>query len=310
MKVLVTGAEGYIGTSLVPLLLQQNFKVTALDNYHYHSNSMLSTISDENFSLIEGDVRDDDIMKPLIRENDILIPLAGIVGAFKCDKDPKSAEQINRDSIIRLAKQKSKEQLLIFPSTTSIYGPTKEGSLTDEQTLPTPSSLYAKSKAEAEDCLLKNTEAISLRFSTLFGVSPRLRTELLVNNFVYIAYFEKYLTTYESHFKRNFLHVMDASRAFLHAIEYYAKLKGDVFNVGLQNCNLTKKELCSLIQNQIPDFKFDEKSDGHDPDKRNYMIDSSKLREAGFKTTVTLEQGIKELIKHYSMLKTSNEDKI
>lgn len=297
IRILVTGGAGYIGSVLVPKLLSTGYKVTVLDNLMYNQSSLAGCISDYNLDFIRGDVRDRGLVKKCLNSNDIIIPLAAIVGAPACDKDPIAASSINRDAHLSMFDMLSKDQQLIMPTTNSAYGAGGENNYCDENTPLNPLSLYAKDKVIVEQKLLELENATSFRLATVFGISPRMRLDLLVNNFVYRALIDGYLVLFESHFKRNFIHVLDVVNAFLLAIQNPQKFNGQVFNVGLTSANLSKLELCQRIQEQLPNFNFFQSDFGQDPDQRNYLVSNKKIENFGFVPRVSLDDGIKELIK-------------
>lgn len=305
MKILVTGAAGYLGSVLVPQLLAEGHRVIAIDNFMYHQTSLLDCCFDKNFILIRGDARDKELISEQLHGVDLIFPLACFTGASICVKDPEGARAVNLDAVRMLLELRGKEQRVIFPTTNSGYGIGQEGILCDENTPLNPISLYGRLKVEAEQVVLDQGNCISLRLATAFGVSPRMRLDLLVNDFVYRAVRDGSLTLFEGHFKRNYIHVRDVARVFIHCLKHFERMKNEPYNVGLSDCNLSKRELCEEIKKQIPNFYFVEASVGHDPDQRNYMVSNGKIEMTGFKPKWSLQEGIAELIKGYQVIQRS-----
>lgn len=303
MNVLVTGAGGYIGTTLVPMLLDQGHKVTAVDNFMYNQAPFLDLCSNPNFEIIRGDSRDMNMMKDLVKKSDAIIPLACLTGAPICKADQVGAVTINRDAIVNLLEIKSPSQMLVYPCTNSGYGIGQAGIECDENSPLSPITLYGKVKVEAEKALLDSGHCVTFRFATVFGSSPRMRLDLLVNDFVYRALTDRAVVLFEAHFKRNYLHVKDAANSFIHAMTNYDKMKGEPFNVGLSEANLSKEELCIAIQKEIPEFKYVIAPIGEDPDKRNYIISNAKIEKTGYKAKVGIAQGVRELKKTFQIIK-------
>lgn len=304
-KILVTGGAGYIGSVLVPELLKREHEVTVLDSFMYKQNSLLECCSNKSFHIIGGDCRDKDVIKRAIDGKDFIFPLAAIVGFPCCDKDKTAAVSTNLQAIETLLSVRDKAQKIIFPCTNSGYGIGQGQEYCTEESPITPISLYGKTKMQAEKAILSAGNSLTFRFATLFGASPRMRTDLLVNDFVYRAVFDRSLVVYEGHFMRNYLHVRDAANAFLFAMENFDKMKGQQYNCGLSNANLSKIELCELIKKHIPAFTFFNAPIGDDPDKRNYIVSNEKIEAMGFKPSYSLDDGIEELIKVYSIIKNS-----
>ncbi|GIW82364.1 MAG: membrane protein [Gemmatales bacterium] len=301
-KVLVTGGLGYLGSILCEHLLDAGFHVTALDNLMYgQEHRLFHLCADEHFDFIKGDVRDERLMKKAIAQADVIIHLAAIVGAGACDRDPPLARSVNVDSVRLLDRLRRPGQLVLFPNTNSGYGTTTGEALCTEQSPLRPISLYGRTKVEAETIVLQKPDSIVLRLATVFGMSPRMRLDLLVNHFVYAAYKDRYLVLFEENFKRNFVHVRDVADCMLHCIAHAERMKGEVYNVGLDSANLSKGELARKIQQYLPDFYVHYAAIGQDPDKRNYIVSSAKLREMGFAARRTLDEGIRELLKGYAM---------
>ncbi len=303
MKVLVTGGAGYIGSILVPMLLKKGAEVTVVDNFFYKQNSLLNVCFHPKLKIVRGDCRDEKLIKSVIEDQDFIIPLACLVGAPMCDKFPQEAKSINLDAIKMLLKLRSAKQKIIFPNTNSGYGIGKAGMFCTEKSPLNPISLYGKLKVEAEKELLKSGNVITLRLATVFGISPRMRLDLLVNDFVYRAQNDGYVVLFEADFKRNFIHVRDAARAFIHSIDNFAKMKNETYNVGLSDANLSKRELCEEIKKQIPKFVFVDSPIERDPDQRNYIVSNEKIEKTGYKPQVSLSDGISELIKGYQIIK-------
>ena len=300
-NILVTGGAGYIGSTLVPDLLSKKHKVTVIDNFMYDQTSLATSIRDKNFEIIFGDVRDESLMKKLVSRADIIIPLAAIVGAPACDKDPVTAQSINKDSILWLLKQLSKSQQIIMPTTNSAYGSGDKNNFCDENSPLNPLSLYARDKVVVEKSLLEHENSTSFRLATVFGISPRMRLDLLVNNFTLRAITDGFVIVFEGHFKRNYIHVLDVVQAFNLAIEKKDQFKGEIFNVGLSQANISKIELCQEIKKIVPDFLFLEAPLGKDPDQRNYIVSNKKIEALGFSPAVSLQEGLRELVKGLKM---------
>jgi nucleoside-diphosphate-sugar epimerase len=304
-KILVTGGAGYLGSTMIPELLKAGNQVTILDNFLYHQNSLAHVCQDTNFKVINGDIRLKATMASLISEADIIIPLAAFVGAPLCNKDPVGATTINRDAILMMLEMAKDDQVIIMPTTNSAYGSGSDNNFCNEESELRPITQYAKEKVEIEKVLMKRKNSISFRLATVFGMSPRMRIDLLVNDFTCRAVHDKFIVLFESHFKRNFIHVRDVTRAFLHGIANFETMKGHIFNVGLTEANLSKKELCETIKKYVPDFVFIEAPIGKDPDQRDYIVSNEKIEATGFKPATSLDAGIQELIKGYTMIKNT-----
>lgn len=300
-QILVTGGAGYIGSVLVEQLLLKDFEVVVLDNLMYKQSSLAHLISNPRLSFHYGDVRDLQKVKSLVKKADVVIPLAAIVGAPACAKDPQLASSINRDSVIDLFKMLGNEQVVLMPTTNSAYGKGESSGMCNELTPLNPISLYARDKVEVEKELMALPNFTSFRLATAFGVSPRMRLDLLVNNFVYKAMLDKYLVVFESHYRRNFIHVRDIANAFILALTNYDGFRNEVFNVGLSSANLTKLELCQRIAKQVQNFIFYESEFGKDPDQRDYLVSNEKIESLGFSPDYSLEFGIQEICHAFPM---------
>lgn len=303
MKILVTGAAGYIGSVLVPRLLRENFEVTALDNFMYNQTSLLDCCYDKRLTVLRGDARDKRLIARYIKDADAIFPLACLTGAPLCDKDPYSAKSVIFDAVKMIDDLRSKGQVIIFPTTNSGYGIGQKGVFCTEETPLKPISLYGKLKVKAENLLLDSGNCVTLRLATAFGVSSRMRLDLLVNDFTYRAVKDRFLVLFEAHAKRNYIHVRDVADAFVHCLKNSGRMKGNPYNVGLSDANLSKWELCGKIKEQVPDFYFTEAQVGEDPDKRDYIVSNEKIEKTGFTPKVSLEAGISELLKGYRIIR-------
>ena len=303
--ILVTGGAGYLGSVLVPALLAEKHRVTVLDNFLYGQASLNAVCSDPNFEVCRGDARDEATLRQLLRGSDVIIPLAALVGAPLCDSDTVGAVTTNRDAILTLTRLASREQRILLPVSNSGYGIGQPGKVCTEESPLRPVSLYGRTKVEAERAVLDRGNAISFRLATVFGMSPRMRIDLLVNDFVYRAVNDRALVLFEAHFKRNYIHVRDVARAFVQGIERFEDMKNEPYNVGLSDANLSKAELCGKIQEHVPKFCFLEAPVGEDPDKRDYIVSNEKIERTGFRPAYSLDDGIRELIKGYRMLRNS-----
>ena len=304
-KILVTGGAGYLGSIMVPELLNEGHKVTVLDNFMFKQSSLNHVCSNPNFKIIKGDIRIKEVIAPLLKEADVVIPLAALVGAPLCKLDPIGATTINHDAILMMIKMLSKDQRVLMPTTNSAYGSGDDNNHCTEDSPLKPISQYAIEKVAIEKELMDCGNAISFRLATVFGMSPRMRIDLLVNDFTYRAVNDRFVVLFESYFKRNYIHVRDVTRAFIHGINHFDQMAGQIYNVGLSDANVSKKELCEAIQIQIPEFTFIEAPIGKDPDQRNYIVSNEKIEKTGYKPIYSLDVGISELIKGYSMLKNS-----
>ncbi len=304
-NILVTGGAGYIGSTMVPDLLNNGHKVTVLDNFLFKQTSLNHCCYHPNFSVVKGDIRQENTMAQLMKSADVIIPLAALVGAPLCDMDPVGATTVNHDAITLMLKLISKEQIVLMPTTNSAYGTGDANNYCNEESPLRPITQYAIEKVEIEKSLMDHPNAISFRLATVFGMSPRMRIDLLVNDFTYRAVNDRFVVLFESSFKRNYIHVRDVSRVFQHALNNYDTMKGEIYNVGLSDANVSKKELCEHIQKQLPEFLFIEAPVGKDPDQRNYIVSNEKIEAKGFKQEFSLDRGIGELIKGYTMIKNS-----
>jgi len=302
-RVLVTGGLGYLGSILCEHLLDSGYRVTALDNLMYGAGQqgLYHLCANTDFDFIKGDVRDEDVLRGALKNADVIVHLAAIVGAAACDRDPALATSVNLESVKLLNRLRSPNQLVVFPNTNSGYGVTTGEAYCTEETPLEPISLYGRTKVEAERLLLNSPNAVALRLATVFGFSPRMRLDLLVNHFVYAAVKEGYLVLFEKEFKRNFVHVRDVADCMLHVLDNRTRMVGNVYNLGLDSANVSKEELALRVKQHVPNFYLHFAPIGQDPDKRNYIVSSEKLKNAGFEATRSLDDGIRELIKGYRM---------
>lgn len=303
MRILITGGAGYIGSILVPELLRLGNEVIVIDNFMYNQSPLLDCCHYETLTLIRGDARDKNLISEQLRKVDAVFPLACLTGAPLCSKDPVGAQTINFDAVKMILDLRGKNQMIVFPTTNSGYGVGEKGKYCTEETPLRPVSTYGKLKVELEKILIDSGNCITLRLATVFGIAPRMRLDLLVNDFTYRAVTDRFLVLFESHFKRNYLHVRDVSKAFIHCINNFEKMKNEPYNVGLSDANLSKWELCEEIKKQVPNFYFVEAKVGEDPDKRDYIISNAKIEATGFKTDFSIQRGVKELIKGYQIIR-------
>jgi nucleoside-diphosphate-sugar epimerase len=304
-KILITGGAGYLGSVLIPELLRAGHQVTVLDSFMYGQNSLAECCRDKNFAVVRGDCRDKATIAKLAADKDVIIPLAALVGAPLCDRDQIGAVTVNRDAVKTLAETISASQRIIIPITNSGYGIGEKGKFCTEQTPMRPISLYGKVKVEAEAIALERENTVSLRLATVFGMSSRMRLDLLVNDFVYRAVTDRTVVIFEGHFKRNYIHIMDVARAFMHVLNNFDTMKGEPYNVGLSDANISKLELCAKIKTHLPKFVYIEAPLGEDPDKRDYIVSNEKIEATGFKPEFSLDDGIQELIKGFTILNNS-----
>ena len=303
MRILVTGGAGYLGSIIVPELLARGHEVTVIDNFRYAQSSLLDCCHNPKLAIIRGDAGERELIKKRLFGADVIIPLAALVGAPLCKKEPEESRRVTVDAG-RLAGELARpEQKIIFPPTTRGYGIGEAGVYCTEETPLRPISLYGRQKVEAERMILDRGHAITLRLATVFGISPRMRLDLLVNDFVYRALRDRFLVLFEADFKRNYIHIRDVARAFIHCLDNFERMKGQAYNVGLSDANLSKRELCVEIQKQVPDFYFTEAAVGEDPDKRDYIVSNAKIEATGFTPEVSLAKGITELLKGYQVIR-------
>ena len=304
MKVLITGGAGYLGSTLAKHLLEVGYSVTVLDNLMYDQVTLLHLFSNPKFQFELGDVRDKKLLQELVGLNDVIIPLAAIVGMPACKANPELTIAVNYQQVADVVEVLRGDQKLILPNTNSQYG--SSDSIITEESPFNPLSLYAKTKCDAENTMLAKGNGVSLRLATVFGVSPRMRTDLLVNDFVYKSVVDGYLVLFEAHFKRNYIHVQDIARTFQFVIENYEKCKGHAFNVGLSTANLSKLELAEKIKSHIPSLVIKQDEFKEDFDKRNYIVSNEKLESLGWKPIYDLDYGIKQLISAYKIVINKN----
>ncbi len=303
MNILMTGGAGYLGSIMVPQLLKEGHKVTVVDNFMFKQTSLLDCCINPNLTIIRGDTRDKVLMERLIKTADAILPLACLTGAPLCAKEPRAAEEIILEAIQMILDLRSKDQMVIYPTTNSGYGIGEKGIHCTEETPLRPVSIYGKLKVAAENAILEAGNGITLRLATAFGVSPRMRLDLLVNDFTYRAVYDRFIVLFEAHFKRNFIHVRDITNAFIHALNNFDTMKNEPYNVGLSDANLDKAELCEVIKKYVPEFYFIESNIGEDPDKRDYIVSNEKIEKTGFKQQISLSEGIQELVKAYQIIK-------
>ena len=301
--ILVTGGAGYLGSIMVPALLEKGYKVTVLDNFMFKQNSLAHVCSNQNFEVVRGDVRDKEIMKSLMKAVDVIIPLAALVGAPLCEKRKKEAVSVNLNSIKYLIKNIQKKNKIIYLTTNSGYGIGKPGKYCNEKSSLNPISLYGRTKVDAEKIIMKHKNSIGFRLATVFGYSYRMRTDLLVNNFVFTSIKNKKLSIYEPHFRRNYIHINDVVDGIIYSIRNFNKLKSNIYNLGLSSANLTKFALAKKIKKQVKNLKIQIIKNKKDPDKRDYFVSNKKIEKKGFKAKTSIESGIKELIKVFSYSK-------
>ena len=304
-NILVTGGAGYLGSMIIPELLSLGHKVTVLDNFMFKQNPLAHVCANPEFDVIRGDARDESLIKGSIKDVDVVIPLAALVGAPLCNNDLLGTTSLNRDAVIMLTKLLSKDQRILMPITNSGYGIGEKGKFCTEESPLNPISLYGTTKVEAEAAVLERGNAISFRLATVFGMAPRFRLDLLVNDFVYRAVHDRAVVLFEADFKRNYIHIRDVARAFIHGLDNFETMKKEAYNVGLSDANLSKRELCEKIHEHIPSFVFMEAPIGEDPDKRDYIVSNEKIEATGYMPQHSLDMGIRELIKGYRMIRNA-----
>ena len=300
--VLVTGGAGYLGSILCEHFLNAGYQVTVIDNLMYQQKTLFHLCANPRFDFVFGDARDERMIHGLVKKADVLIPMAGVVGVPACELDPWLAKSVNLEAVRLLNRLRSPQQLVIFPTTNSGYGANSGDVLCTEDTPLEPISLYGRTKVQAEAEMLETSNVISLRLATVFGTSPRLRLDLLVNHFVCAAITEGFIVIFEKDFKRNYVHIRDVADCFLHSVEHADQMVGRPFNLGLDAANLSKEELALKVKEHVPNFYISFSESGSDPDKRNYIVSNQRLREAGFEARRSLDQGIKELLKGYRIM--------
>jgi nucleoside-diphosphate-sugar epimerase len=305
MKILITGGAGYLGSVLTPTLLALGHEVTILDNFYFNQNSLLDCCQYEKFQVVRGDCRDEALVKPLVARADLIMPLAALVGVPLCNTDAVATQTTNQGAVEMLCRLAGRQQWLIMPVTNSGYGVGEKGKFCTEDSPLRPLSTYGVTKVKAEEAVLARENSISFRLATVFGMSPRMRMDLLVNDFVYRAVHDRAVVVFEGHFKRNYIHIRDVARAFLHGITHFDQMKGKPYNVGLDEANLSKLELCAVIQKHLPKFVFVEAPIGEDPDKRDYIVSNARIAAAGFKPEWSLDRGIVELVKGFTILRNT-----
>lgn len=305
MRILVTGGGGYIGSILVPRMLELGHSVTVLDSFERGTTDLSSSCANENFNPVRGDARDTRLLDELVPKHDVLIPLAALVGAPLCKQDPIAAKTLNQDAVVDLVKRTSRNQIILYPTTNSGYGVGEAGKFCTEESPLNPLSLYGVTKVEAEKAVLGSGNGVTLRLATVFGMSPRMRLDLLVNDFTWRAVTDRAVVIFEGHFKRNYIHIRDVVKGFEHALENYSRMRGEAYNLGLSEANLSKLELCAKIREHVPNFVFLEAPIGEDPDKRDYIVSNDKLEATGWRPDWSLDRGIRELLRGYRMLRNS-----
>jgi len=302
MEVLITGGAGYLGSIMSERMLDAGYKVTVVDSLRYQQTSLFHLCANPDFEFVSGDVRDEGLMSRLVSKAEVIIPLAAVVGAPACAQDPWLTREVNVGAVQLVNRLRSSQQLVVYPNTNSGYGAQTGDVACTEETPLEPISLYGQTKCEAEGAVLDSDNALTLRLATVFGVSPRMRLDLLVNHFTYEAVTSGYIVLFEKDFKRNYIHIRDVADCFVHCIENSESMIGRPYNLGLDEANLSKEELALKIKEYVPNFDLHSSEIGTDPDKRNYKISNQRLREAGFEAKRTLDQGIPELLKAYRLM--------
>ena len=302
-KLLITGGAGYLGSIMTPFFLSKGYEVTVIDNLMYAQTTLMECCANPGFSFIKGDICDKNLMKSIVPKFDIIIPLAAIVGAPACKTNPLLTKMVNYEAYMDLIKMLSTDQKILFPTTNSGYGIGEKDNYCTEESPLRPLSEYGKTKVEIEKALLDTGMAITYRLATVFGTSPRMRMDLLVNDFTYKAIKDGSIVLFEEHFRRNYIHIRDVAKAFLYGIEQYDRMKGEPFNVGLSSANLTKRQLAEKIKEYVPNFYIHSADIGEDPDKRDYLVSNEKIESFGWKPDYSLDDGIRDLITAYKILK-------
>ena len=305
MKIVITGGAGYLGSVLTPALLQLGHEVTVVDTFMFRQTSLAECCVYDGFTVVRGDGRQEKLMRKLVADADLVIPLAALVGAPLCARDETGAVSTNLGAIEMLCAILRPEQKIIYPTTNSGYGIGEKGKFCTEETPLNPLSLYGRSKVDAEMAILRRGNCVTFRLATVFGMSPRMRLDLLVNDFVYRAVHDRAVLIFEGHFQRNYIHIRDVTNVFIHAIDNFKAMQGKPYNVGLEDANLSKLELCAIIKKQVPSFVYVEAPIGEDPDKRDYIVSNKRILSTGFIPQWSLDRGIKELIKGYTILRNS-----
>ncbi len=303
-SVLITGGAGYLGSIMVPALLDRGHQVTVIDNFMYRQNSLAPCCANPGFRVVKADVRDQSLMEGEYAKHDIVIPLAAIVGAPACKMRPDEATAINLNAVRHVTENISPDQRLLYPVTNSGYGIGDTDAMCTEESPLRPISQYGIEKVEAERIILETGNAVTFRLATVFGMAPRMRVDLLVNDFTYRAVYDRFVVLFESHFRRNYIHIRDVAKAFLFGLDNYGIMKGETYNVGLSEANLTKRQLCEEIQKILPEFHILESNIGQDPDKRDYLVSNEKIEALGWRPDHSLQSGIEELVKGFTMIRS------
>jgi nucleoside-diphosphate-sugar epimerase len=295
-KILITGGAGYIGSMLTSELIRLGHKVTVIDLLKFDKGSLDHLYFEKNFTFINGDVRNLNLIKKHIHKNEFIIPMAALVGAPLCEKKKKEAVQTNFLSIKGILQNLKKKHKLIYLTTNSGYGVGEKNKYCDENSPLKPISLYGKTKCDAENEVMKYKNTLSFRLATVFGASYRMRSDLLVNNFVERAVNENFLDIFEPNFRRNFIHIRDVTRAIVFSIKNFKRLKSNIFNLGLSSANITKIDLAKKIKKKIKTLKIKTIKNRKDPDKRDYFVSNLKIEKKGFRAKISLDEGIEELV--------------
>jgi nucleoside-diphosphate-sugar epimerase len=303
LNILVTGGAGYIGSVLIPRLLREGHAVTVVDNFMFQQFTLADCCGFDGFEVVRGDCRDEALLRGLVAKADVIIPLAALVGAPLCKLDPLAAQTVNEDAVRMLCRLASPSQRMLMPVSNSGYGIGEKDKACTEESPLRPVSLYGITKVNAEAAVLERENSITFRLATVFGMSTRMRTDLLVNDFTYRAVHDKAVVIFEGHFKRNYIHIQDVAAVFSWALANFEAMRGRTYNVGLDDANLSKLELCEVIRRHVPGFVFLEAPIGEDPDKRDYVVSNARLAATGFRTAWGLDRGIRELLKGFTMLR-------